>query len=113
MGEVILRSRSILLLAPLTFIRDGAKSTCMAMAKSDPTKSPEFKRVLGNLLSAPPKPHSEMKHGEVTVKKAKSPADRGERAKPKSALWRNWNPATGTRSSEDGDESDRNLFLYM
>jgi hypothetical protein len=34
------------------------------MAKSDPTKDPEFKRVLGNLLSAPPKPHSEMKLGK-------------------------------------------------
>jgi hypothetical protein len=31
------------------------------MAKSDPTKDPEFKRVLGNLLKSPPKPHSEMK----------------------------------------------------
>jgi hypothetical protein len=30
------------------------------MAKSDPTKDPEFKRVLGNLLSAPPKPHSRL-----------------------------------------------------
>jgi hypothetical protein len=58
----------------------------MAMAKSDPTKDPEFKRVLGNLLSAPPKPHSEMKLGQATVKKAKSPAECGERAKPKSAL---------------------------
>jgi hypothetical protein len=34
------------------------------MAKSDPTKNPEFKRVLGNLLKAPPKPHSEMKVGQ-------------------------------------------------
>jgi hypothetical protein len=34
------------------------------MAKNDPTKDPEFKRVLGNLLSAPPKPHSEMKVGK-------------------------------------------------
>jgi hypothetical protein len=33
------------------------------MAQSDPTKDPEFRRVLGNLLSAPPKPHSEMKLG--------------------------------------------------
>lgn len=36
------------------------------MAKSDPTKDPEFKRVLGNLLKAPPKPHSEMKVGKRT-----------------------------------------------
>jgi len=39
------------------------------MAKSDPTKDPEFQRVLGNLLKAPPKPHSEMKMG--AKKKAK------------------------------------------
>lgn len=41
------------------------------MAKPDPTKSPEFKRVLGNLLSAKPKPHSEMKIGKGKAKKAK------------------------------------------
>jgi hypothetical protein len=27
----------------------------------DPTKAPEFKRVLGNLLKAPPKLHADMK----------------------------------------------------
>jgi hypothetical protein len=43
------------------------------MAKSDPTKDPEFKRVLGNLLSAPPKPHSEMKLGKPRSKPSKSP----------------------------------------
>jgi hypothetical protein len=43
------------------------------MAKSDPTKDPEFKRVLGNLLSAPPKLHSEMKLGKSKRKKKKSP----------------------------------------
>jgi hypothetical protein len=40
------------------------------MAKSDPTKEPEFKRVLGNLLKAPPKHQKEMKVGR---KKAKAP----------------------------------------
>jgi len=43
------------------------------MAKSDPTKNPEFQRVLGNLLKAPPKPHSEMKVGgrkRIAKKKA-------------------------------------------
>jgi hypothetical protein len=43
------------------------------MAKSDPTKDPEFKRVLGNLLSAPSKPHSEMKLGKPRSKPNKSP----------------------------------------
>jgi hypothetical protein len=58
----------------------------LAMTKTDPTKDPEFKRVLGNLLSAPPKPHSEMKLGKANAKRAKSPREkRGERAKPKSA----------------------------
>ncbi|HTS41261.1 MAG TPA: hypothetical protein VMH84_12055 [Xanthobacteraceae bacterium] len=42
------------------------------MAKSNPVKEPEFKRVLGNLLKAPPKPHSEMKLGKSTGKKKKS-----------------------------------------
>jgi hypothetical protein len=42
------------------------------MAKSNPTNNPEFKRVLGNLLSAPPKPHSEMKLGKGKGKSAKS-----------------------------------------
>lgn len=52
---------------------------------ADPTKSPEFKRVLGNLLSAPPKPHSEMRLGKRTRKKVKSRAKRGASAKQKSA----------------------------
>jgi hypothetical protein len=34
------------------------------MAKSDPTKDPEFRRVLGNLLKAPPKRQAEMKVGK-------------------------------------------------
>jgi hypothetical protein len=43
------------------------------MAKSDPTKDPEFKRVLGNLLKAPPKPHADMKLGKAKPKKKRSP----------------------------------------
>jgi hypothetical protein len=31
--------------------------------KPDPTKDPEFQRVLKNMLTTPPKPHSEMKLG--------------------------------------------------
>jgi len=37
--------------------------------KSDPTKDPEFERVLGNLLKAPPKPHADMKVGKSKRKK--------------------------------------------
>jgi hypothetical protein len=49
-------------------------------------KDPEFKRILGNLLKAPPKPHSEMKLGKKSnPKKVKSPAKRGVSAKPKTA----------------------------
>lgn len=50
------------------------------MAK-DPTKDPEFKRVLGNLLSAKPKPHSEMKLGKSKQKKTESPRRR-KKTKP-------------------------------
>jgi hypothetical protein len=42
------------------------------MAK-DPTKDSEFKRVLGNLLKAPPKPHADMKLGKARAKPKKSP----------------------------------------
>jgi hypothetical protein len=45
----------------------------MDMAK-DPVKDPEFQRVLGNLLKAPPKPHADMKVGKAKAKKGKSPA---------------------------------------
>jgi len=54
------------------------------MAK-DPTKEPEFKRVLGNLLKAPPKPHSEMKKGERTTKKTKASRKKPSAAAPKGA----------------------------
>jgi hypothetical protein len=50
----------------------------------NPTKDPEFKRVLGNLLKAPPKPHSEMKVGERTTKKAKASQKPSASAKRKS-----------------------------
>jgi hypothetical protein len=46
----------------------NAGITVSAMAKSDPTKDPEFKRVLGNLLRTPPKPHAEMKIGKKPKK---------------------------------------------
>jgi hypothetical protein len=41
------------------------------MAK-DPTTEHEFKRVLGNLLKASPKPHAEMKLGKASPKKKTS-----------------------------------------
>ena len=46
------------------------------MARSDPTKDPEFKRVLGNLLKSKPKPHSEMKIGKKTAPKRRKSAAR-------------------------------------
>jgi hypothetical protein len=49
------------------------------MAKPDPTEDPEFKRVLGNLLKAPPKPHSEMKVGKAKKKKTKAATNRVEK----------------------------------
>jgi hypothetical protein len=39
------------------------------MAKSDPTKDPEFKRVLGNLLKAPPKHQKDMRLGKKKPKR--------------------------------------------
>jgi hypothetical protein len=48
------------------------------MAKSDPTKDPEFKRVLGNLLKAPPKLHSEMKVGKGREKKKPKPKKKSD-----------------------------------
>jgi hypothetical protein len=55
------------------------------MAGSNPVKNPEFKRVLGNLLKAPPKPHADMKLGKAKTKRAKSPSKRAASAKRKSA----------------------------
>jgi hypothetical protein len=52
---------------------------------ANPINDSEFKRVLGNLLKMKPKPHSEMKLGNRTAKKAKAPVKRGVSAKPKNA----------------------------
>jgi hypothetical protein len=52
------------------------------MAKSDPTKDPEFQRVLGNLLRTPHKPHSEMKLGKPRRKTSKKPARKRRVQKP-------------------------------
>jgi hypothetical protein len=45
-------------------------------ATKDPTKAPEFQRVLGNLLKAKPKPHADMKVGKVTPKQSKRQSGR-------------------------------------
>jgi hypothetical protein len=42
------------------------------MAKKNPVKDPGFQRTLKNLLSAPPKQHSEMKVGKKKVAKRKA-----------------------------------------
>jgi hypothetical protein len=41
------------------------------MAKKNPVKDPGFQRTLKNLLSAPPKPHSEMRVGKKKFVKKK------------------------------------------
>jgi hypothetical protein len=51
----------------------------------NPTKDPVFQKTLKNLLSAKPKPHSEMKLGKAKAKKATSPRKAGASSKPKSA----------------------------
>jgi len=54
--------------------------------KNNPTKDPVFQKTLKNLLSAKPKPHSEMKLGpKGKVKKARSPAKKRASSKPESA----------------------------
>jgi hypothetical protein len=42
------------------------------MKRPDPTKDPEFERVLGNLLKAKPKPHADMKLGRGKKKRVKA-----------------------------------------
>lgn len=49
-------------------------------SEPDPTKAPEFQRVLGNMLKASPKPQSEMKVGRGSARR--SAARKGD---PKSA----------------------------
>jgi hypothetical protein len=51
------------------------------MPKTNPTKDPEFKRVLGNLLSAKPKPHSEMKLGKSKPEKKEGKKKPGAKSK--------------------------------
>jgi hypothetical protein len=48
--------------------------------RDDPTKDPEFKRVLGNLLKAPPKPHANMKLGKAKRKSQNNPKAKGKAA---------------------------------
>ena len=42
--------------------------------KLDPTKDPEFQKVVRHLLDTPPKPHSEMKIGKRKAKPSSKPA---------------------------------------
>jgi hypothetical protein len=49
------------------------------MAKSDPTKDPEFQKVVRHFLTTPPKPHKSL------GKKAKKAQKRAASAKPKIA----------------------------
>jgi hypothetical protein len=51
--------------------------------KSDPTKDLEFQRVLKNLLSAPPKLHSEMTLGKGKPSRAKSPKKAAHKSQQK------------------------------
>jgi hypothetical protein len=51
----------------------GASKDFIGMGRSDPTKASAFKRTLQNLLSAPPKLHSEMKLEKKKKARSKSP----------------------------------------
>ena len=46
---------------------------------ANPTKDPEFRRVLNNLLKTPPKPHSEMKLGKRIGKTGAGPKRKTKR----------------------------------
>jgi len=49
--------------------------------KNDPTKDPEFQKVIRHFVTTPPQPHSEMKIGKRKVKansKAGPPEKRGD-----------------------------------
>jgi hypothetical protein len=48
------------------------------MSKSDPTKNPEFQKVVRHFLTTPPQPHKPL------ANKAKKRPKRGASAKPKS-----------------------------
>jgi hypothetical protein len=51
----------------------------MAAKASDPTKNPEFQRVVQHFLTTPPKPHKPL------GKKAKKGRERAASAKPKTS----------------------------
>jgi hypothetical protein len=55
----------------------------VASKRADPTKDPEFQRVLGNLLSMPPKPHSQMKLGKRKRKTGAKPGTRKRKSQAK------------------------------
>jgi len=56
--------------------------------KSDPTKDPEFQKVIRHFVTTPPKPHSAMKIGKRKAKvgeKANPPKKRGRALKVREA----------------------------
>jgi hypothetical protein len=53
------------------------------MAKSDPTKDPEFQKVIRHFVTTPPKPHSEMKLGKRKAKAGAQASQPRKRERPK------------------------------
>jgi hypothetical protein len=49
--------------------------------KSDPTKDPEFQKVIRHFVTTPPKPHSAMKIGKRKVKVGVKPGPPKKHAK--------------------------------
>jgi hypothetical protein len=55
----------------------------MADKKPDPTKDPEFQKVVRHLLNTPPKHHSEMKIGKRKAKASQKASPPEKRERPK------------------------------
>jgi hypothetical protein len=55
----------------------------MADKKPDPTKDPEFQKVVQHLLTTPPKLHSQMKIGKRKAKASAEASLQKKRGRPK------------------------------
>ena len=60
----------------------------MADIKTDPTRDPEFQKVIRHFVTTPPKPHSEMKIGKRKAETSakERPASKGRVHKGKSRV---------------------------
>jgi hypothetical protein len=52
----------------------NARNRDSPVGKSDPTKDPEFQKVIRHFVTTPPKPHSEMKIGKRKARASTKPS---------------------------------------